>query len=90
MIILNHLVLYSIELAEEGINLMLTNQQNHDSGPEIRLLLEPYLLGDLPLRNRIVMAPLTRTRSTLPGQVPNELMQEYYRQRASLAGTYAR
>jgi N-ethylmaleimide reductase len=80
---LNHLVLYSIELAEEGMNLMLTNQQNHDSGPAIRLLLEPYLLGDLPLRNRIVMAPLTRTRSTLPGQVPNELMQEYYRQRAS-------
>jgi 2,4-dienoyl-CoA reductase-like NADH-dependent reductase (Old Yellow Enzyme family) len=26
-------------------------------------LLEPYMLGDLQLRNRVVMAPLTRTRA---------------------------
>jgi N-ethylmaleimide reductase len=47
------------------------------------LLLQPFLLGDLELRNRIVMAPLTRTRATLPGAIPNSLMCEYYAQRAT-------
>jgi N-ethylmaleimide reductase len=46
-------------------------------------LLTPYQLGDLNLRNRIVMAPLTRTRAENPGHVPNDLMVEYYAQRAS-------
>lgn len=46
-------------------------------------LLTPYQLGDLSLRNRIVMAPLTRTRAENPGHVPNELMVEYYAQRTS-------
>lgn len=48
-----------------------------------RLLLQPFLLGDLELRNRVVMAPLTRTRATMPGGVPNELMRDYYAQRAT-------
>ena len=48
-------------------------------------LLDPYVMGDLPLRNRVVMAPLTRTRAVNPGHVPTELMREYYLQRA-LAG----
>ena len=30
------------------------------------ILLSPYTLGDLKLKNRIVMAPLTRTRATVP------------------------
>jgi N-ethylmaleimide reductase len=46
-------------------------------------LLTPYQLGDLNLRNRIVMAPLTRTRAENPGHVPNDLMVVYYAQRAS-------
>jgi N-ethylmaleimide reductase len=46
-------------------------------------LLEPYRLGDLQLRNRIVMPPLTRTRAANPGHVPTGLMREYYAQRAS-------
>ena len=45
-------------------------------------LLAPYSLGDLPLKNRIVMAPLTRTRADNQRKVPNELMVEYYAQRA--------
>lgn len=45
-------------------------------------LLAPRMLGDLQLKNRIVMAPLTRTRAQNPGKVPNELMAEYYAQRA--------
>ena len=38
-------------------------------------------LGPLQLPNRIVMAPMTRNRAG-PGNVPTELMAEYYRQRA--------
>src|SRR5580698_9105225 len=47
-----------------------------------KALLSPYMLGDLQLKNRFVMAPLTRTRAENPGKVPNELMSEYYAQRA--------
>lgn len=46
-------------------------------------LLTPYQLGDLQLKNRIVMAPLTRTRAENDGHLPNDLMIEYYSQRAS-------
>ena len=46
-------------------------------------LFDPIHLGDIALSNRIVMAPLTRNRA--PGQRPNELMVEYYRQRANPA-----
>ena len=44
-------------------------------------LYTPLQAGALSLANRIVMAPLTRNRAT--GQVPTELMVEYYRQRAN-------
>jgi N-ethylmaleimide reductase len=47
------------------------------------LLLQPSDLGDLKLPNRVVMAPLTRMRSSLPGEIPNDLMAEYYAQRAN-------
>jgi len=39
-------------------------------------------LGRIPLRNRIVMAPMTRSRAGRQGE-PTDLMVEYYRQRAS-------
>ena len=45
-------------------------------------LLEPVELGSLRLRNRIVMAPMTRSRA-LPGDVPGPLAVEYYGARAS-------
>lgn len=44
-------------------------------------LLSPYVLGDLTLRNRVVMAPMTRARAGSE-RVPNALMATYYRQRA--------
>ncbi len=44
-------------------------------------LLESARLGDLTLRNRIVMAPMTRARAGA-SRVPNDLMAEYYGQRA--------
>lgn len=46
-------------------------------------LFTPYSLGELSLPNRIVMPPMTRSRSSQPGDVPNDLMATYYAQRAS-------
>ncbi|MGW2169534.1 alkene reductase [Streptomyces sp. NPDC001705] len=43
----------------------------------------PYDLGPLRLSNRIVMAPMTRSRAYGPGQSPTDLMATYYAQRAS-------
>lgn len=45
-------------------------------------LFSPIRIGELELPNRIFMAPLTRARATA-SRIPNELMAEYYRQRAS-------
>lgn len=44
-------------------------------------LFEPYQLGPLHLNNRLVMAPMTRSRA-LAGNVPNPIAETYYRQRA--------
>ena len=49
---------------------------------ELETLLSPYPLGSMTLRNRMVMAPLTRSRAG-QGNVPTALMATYYRQRAS-------
>ena len=46
------------------------------------LLFSKATLGPLTLQNHLVMAPLTRSRAT--GNVPNDLMAEYYGQRASV------
>lgn len=48
-------------------------------------LFSPITLGALTLPHRIAMAPMTRARSTQPGNVPNALMADYYAQRASAA-----
>ena len=42
----------------------------------------PLILGGLHLKNRVVMAPLTRSRAT-DERVPTAMMAEYYAQRAS-------
>ncbi len=49
---------------------------------DTNLLLTPFNLGALALRNRIVMAPLTRSRSGTDG-VPPPYAADYYAQRAS-------
>ena len=46
------------------------------------MLFDPITIGDINLKNRIIMAPLTRCRSGKE-RVPNPLMAEYYSQRAS-------
>jgi len=45
-------------------------------------LFTPIKVGDLKLPNRMIMAPLTRRRAA-EGNMPTDLMAEYYRQRAS-------
>ncbi|MGB5769223.1 MAG: alkene reductase, partial [Crocosphaera sp.] len=45
-------------------------------------LLSPCKLGDITLKNRVIMAPLTRSRAG-EERIPNDLMKEYYSQRAS-------
>jgi N-ethylmaleimide reductase len=44
-------------------------------------LLSPYKLGTIDLKNRIVMAPMTRSRAT--NNLPNALMAKFYEQRAA-------
>lgn len=42
-----------------------------------------YDLSRVELKNRFLMAPMTRSRAAQPGTIPNTLMAEYYAQRAS-------
>ncbi len=49
-------------------------------------LFTPVHLGPFHLKHRVVMAALTRASSKQPGDVPCDLMLEYYSQRASDGG----
>jgi len=48
-------------------------------------LFTPAKLGRYTLPHRIVMAPLTRSRSAQPGDIPQDINVKYYAQRASAA-----
>jgi len=58
---------------------MLNDEMINDSS----VWFTPLDIGRTRLRNRIVMAPLTRDRATPGSDAPNALNVEYYRQRAS-------
>jgi len=49
-------------------------------------LFTPIQVGLMELKHRVVMGPLTRSRSVQPGSIPGDLMLEYYSQRASDGG----
>ncbi|HVT55834.1 MAG TPA: alkene reductase [Xanthobacteraceae bacterium] len=51
------------------------------SGKAYAHLFSPYRLGSLELKNRLVLAPMTRSRA-IEGNVPNPLAETYYAQRA--------
>jgi len=56
-------------------------------------LLQPYKMGHLQLKNRMVMAPMTRSRAVNPENAADELTAQYYEQRATAGliiteGTY--
>jgi len=46
-------------------------------------LLTPQTVGGKELKNRVWMAPLTRSRASQPGDVPSDMNARYYAQRAS-------
>jgi N-ethylmaleimide reductase len=48
-------------------------------------LFTPVVVAGHTLAHRVVMAPMTRARSTQPGDVPNAINARYYAQRASAA-----
>jgi N-ethylmaleimide reductase len=60
-----------------------TAERDHQT-PRLKLF-EPFKVGPYTLRHRIVMAPLTRSRASQPGNVPSQLNACYYAQRASAA-----
>src|SRR5882724_2370300 len=49
------------------------------------LLFTPTSVAGLEVPHRIAMAPMTRSRSTQPGDIPNAMNARYYAQRASAA-----
>src|SRR6202789_1653535 len=51
-----------------------------------KALFSPTTFGPLRLKHRVIMAPLTRSRSIQPDSVPGDLIREYYEQRASDGG----
>src|SRR3984893_3471963 len=53
---------------------------------QMSMLFSPIRIGAIDLTHRVVLAPLTRMRADLPGNVPNDLMAKYYGQRASRDG----
>jgi 2,4-dienoyl-CoA reductase-like NADH-dependent reductase (Old Yellow Enzyme family) len=50
------------------------------TGVSVDPLFQPFEFGRVTLRNRVVMAPMTRSQS--PGHVPGENVAQYYRRRA--------
>lgn len=46
-------------------------------------LFKPLRLGDITIPNRIIMAAMTRMRCDNATKIPNDLLVEYYSQRAS-------
>lgn len=48
-------------------------------------LFSPITFAGISTRHRVVMAPMTRARSSQPGDIPNALNAQYYAQRASAA-----
>ena len=55
----------------------MSNQQLNDP------LFQPLTMGNLTLPNRVLMSPLTRSRASQPGDIPNAMNVHYYQQRAS-------
>ncbi|MDN3546732.1 alkene reductase [Mucilaginibacter aquaedulcis] len=60
---------------------VINQQSNNNDG-----LFSPIKLGALQLTHRVVMAPLTRMRTSDHRFIPNDLMEEYYTQRATKGG----
>ncbi len=73
-----------VQAPEEQSSVELNRQAGATTATNV--LFSPVQLGRLFLKHRVVMAPLTRSRSVQPDSIPGELMHEYYNQRASDGG----
>ena len=49
-------------------------------------LFTPIRIGAFDLNHRVVLAPLTRMRAEMPGNIPGQAMVDYYTQRATKGG----
>ena len=63
------------------VKTLIYGSKNRTSVFNMTSLFDPIQMGAVALRNRIVMAPMTRTRAS-DGRIPNDLMRQYYSQRA--------
>ena len=68
--------------SEEARKSALGETKEIDMLEEKNVLHYPFTLGDLQLPNRVLMGPLTRSRSKQPGDIPWDLNASYYAQRA--------
>lgn len=66
---------------EDATPLIFHTKEAHDMSDSNKKLFGNYTLGDLTLDNRVVMAPMTRCRAI--DNLPNDLMAEYYGNRAN-------
>jgi N-ethylmaleimide reductase len=64
-----------------GRSCHLSKPISEDIGIMSDLLFSGFTLGRITLKNRVVMSPMTRSRAI--NNIPNDIMAEYYRQRAS-------
>jgi N-ethylmaleimide reductase len=53
-------------------------------------IIYPVKFGGLKLKHRVVMAPLTRSRSDPPDSIPGELLAEYYARSQAAVGSVPR
>src|SRR5262245_57790256 len=67
---------------ESEVSMSVQSTNPGDLSQQSEPLFAPYQLGNLTLSNRMVMAPMTRSRATGDG-VPHPLAKIYYAQRAS-------
>jgi len=62
------------------------SETSQEVGTRDAVLFRPLQVGRIFLKHRVIMAPLTRSRSIQPDSIPGDLMARYYTQRASDGG----
>src|ERR1700761_5900548 len=79
-----HIVLEGQSLS---IHLIISFPSFLQMAQEPSLLFTPLKVGNVVLKHRVVMAPLTRFRATKKSHVPLDYVKTYYSQRSSVPGT---
>jgi N-ethylmaleimide reductase len=71
--------------AADGVQQHISRRHSNRQATTMSTLFSAARIGPYDLSHRVVMAPLTRMRSD-PGDIPSDLMVEYYSQRTSKGG----